>query len=259
MSIFCFFQNNEIILSEENVRVIKQSNGVDIPYHINTMGIYLVIEAKNGLVLIWNRRTTLLIKLNSAFKGKVCGLCGNYDGNIKNDFTRRNKEVVVDPLQFGNSWRVSPTCPMTDTPKNPCSLYSHRQAWALKHCSIINSEVFSTCHSKVDPQSYYDACVSDTCACNTGGDCECFCAAVAAYAAACNEAGACVKWRTPTICPLFCDFYNPDGECEWHYEPCGKPCMKTCRNPSGVCYNKIPPLEGTYNTACECPYMQVFL
>lgn len=53
---------------------------------------------------------------------------------------------------------------------------------------------------KVDPQNYHDACVRDTCACNTGGDCECFCSAVAAYAAACNKAGACVKWRTPTIC-----------------------------------------------------------
>lgn len=145
----------------------------------------------------------------------------------------------------------------------------------------------------MDQTGYYDACVKDTCACNAGGDCECFCSAVAAYAAACNEAGACIRWRTPTICrewsksilydhvsnflgssqsfilyvsllwslcpwssciltplsvlllALFCDYYNPEGECDWHYEPCGKQCMKTCRNPSGVCYNNIPALEGT--------------
>ncbi|KAK2917760.1 mucin-5AC-like [Channa argus] len=251
-----YLGNNEIILSDENIRVIKQSKGVDIPYHVNTMGIYLVIEAKNGLVLIWNRKTTLMIRLSSTFKGKVCGLCGNYDGNIKNDFTTRSKEVVVEALEFGNSWKVSPTCPNANTQKDPCSLYSHRQAWAVKHCSIINSEVFASCHSKVAPQNYYDACVGDTCACNTGGDCECFCSAVAAYAAACNEAGVCVKWRTPTICPLFCDYYNPDGECEWHYEPCGKPCMKTCRNPSGNCYNTIPPLEGCYPS---CPPERSYL
>uniref|UniRef100_A0A4W6DD37 VWFD domain-containing protein n=1 Tax=Lates calcarifer TaxID=8187 RepID=A0A4W6DD37_LATCA len=252
-----YLGNKEFVLSEENIRVIQQNNGEDIPYHINTMGIYLVIEAKNGLVLIWNKKTTLMIKLSSTFKGRVCGLCGNYDGNIKNDFTTRSKEVVVDALVFGNSWKVSPTCPNANSLKNPCSLYSHRQAWAIKHCSIINSEVFSICHSKVDPQNYYDACVRDTCACNTGGDCECFCSAVAAYAAACDKAGACVKWRTPTICPVFCDFYNPDGECEWHYEPCGKPCMKTCRNPSGICYNKIPPLEGCYpRCPPERPYLE---
>eukprot|EP00064_Thunnus_orientalis_P021730 superscaffoldBa00006799_g21898 len=251
-----YLGNNEIALSEENVRVIKQTNGIDIPYKVHTVGIYLVIEASNGLVLIWNKKTTIMIKLSSAFKGKVCGLCGNYDGNIKNDFTTRNKEVVVEALEFGNSWKVSPTCPNAKAVNNPCSLYSHRQAWAVKHCSIIKSKVFAACRLKVDPQNYYDTCVRDTCACNTGGDCECFCSAVAAYAAVCNEAGACVKWRTPTICPLFCDFYNPDGECEWHYEPCGKPCMKTCRNPSGRCYNQIPALEGCYPS---CPPEQSYL
>ncbi|XP_060891509.1 mucin-5AC-like [Labrus mixtus] len=251
-----YLGNTEIVLSEEDVKVIKQNKGIDIPYQVHTIGIYLVIEAKNGLVLIWNKKTTLMIKLSSTFKGKVCGLCGNYDGNIKNDFTTRNKEVVVEALEFGNSWKVSPTCPNAKALKNPCSLYSHRQAWALKHCSIINSKVFAVCHSKVDSQNYYDACVKDTCACNTGGDCECFCSSVAAYAAACNKAGACIKWRTPTICPLFCDFYNPDGECEWHYEPCGKPCMKTCRNPSGECYNQIPELEGCYPS---CPPERSYL
>lgn len=47
---------------------------------------------------------------------------------------------------------------------------------------------------------------------------------------------------------LFCDYYNSEGGCEWHYEPCGKPCMKTCRNPSGKCYNRIPDLEGKTHT-----------
>lgn len=65
---FCFFQNNEIVLSDESVRVIKQSNGEDIPFKVHTIGIYLVIEAKNGLVLIWNKKTTLMIKLSSKYK-----------------------------------------------------------------------------------------------------------------------------------------------------------------------------------------------
>ncbi|KAM9376056.1 mucin-2-like [Pholidichthys leucotaenia] len=253
-----FLGNKEIVLSEENVRVIQQEQNkeVDIPYKIHTVGLYLVIEAKNGLVLIWNKKTTLIIKLRSTFKGKVCGLCGNFDGNIKNDFTTRNKEIVAEALQFGNSWKVPPSCPNVNTSKHACRLYSHRQAWAMKHCRIIKSEVFAACHSKVHPQSYYEACLKDTCSCSTGGDCECFCSAVAAYAASCNEAGACIKWRTPTICPLFCDFYNPDGECEWHYEPCGRSCMKTCRNPSGKCYNQFPALEGCYPT---CPSERSYL
>uniref|UniRef100_A0A3Q3BFQ6 VWFD domain-containing protein n=1 Tax=Kryptolebias marmoratus TaxID=37003 RepID=A0A3Q3BFQ6_KRYMA len=240
----CHLSVNEIVLADEHVRVINKSKGEDIPFKVHIMGIYVVIEAQNGFALIWNKRTTVILKLNSSFKGKVCGLCGNYDGNIKNDFATSDQEIVVDALELGNSWKVSSTCPDANITQNPCRLYPHRQAWASKHCSIIKSEVFSACHSRVEPMSFYDACLKDTCACNFGGDCECFCSAVAVYAAACNEAGACIKWRTPTICPLFCDYYNPDGEYQWHYEVCGKKCMKTCSNPSGRCYNQLPALEG---------------
>uniref|UniRef100_A0A4W4E884 VWFD domain-containing protein n=1 Tax=Electrophorus electricus TaxID=8005 RepID=A0A4W4E884_ELEEL len=225
--------------------VLKYVNtGEDIPYQIRTMGIYLVIEADNGLIIIWDRKTSIYIKLSPDFNGNVCGLCGNYDGNANNDFTTRSQEVVVDSLDFGNSWKFSPMCPEALAIQKPCTSNPYREAWAQKQCSIINSNVFSSCHSQVDPSTYYDNCVSDACACNTGGDCECFCTAVAAYAEACNAAGSCVQWRTPKVCPLFCEYFNPPDECEWHYQPCGAPCMKTCRNPQGNCSVHIPALEG---------------
>lgn len=169
------FQGNEIQLVDETVQV-KQSKGKDIPYKVLTGGLYLVIEAKNGLVLMWDKKTTLMIKLSSEFKvgqqihgkilsdssiyrvdfmssqGKLCGLCGNYDGNIKNDFTTSNKETVVEDIDFGNGWKASPTCPDAKPPTDSCSLYSHRYAWALKQCSILKSKVFASCHSKVGEQ-----------------------------------------------------------------------------------------------------------
>lgn len=63
-----YFQSNEIVLSDEHVRVISQNKEMDIPFKVHSMGIYVVIEAKNGLVLIWNKKTTLMIKLSSSFK-----------------------------------------------------------------------------------------------------------------------------------------------------------------------------------------------
>ncbi|TWW75979.1 Mucin-5AC [Takifugu flavidus] len=255
-----YLGGKEIELVDENIRVIT-GIGEEIPYKVHTVGLYLVIEASNGLVLMWNKKTTVMIKLSYEFKGKLCGLCGNFDGNIKNDFTTSNEETVVEAIDFVNSWKLSPTCPDAKPPKDSCGLYSHRHAWALKQCSILKSKVFASCHSKVELRSFYDACVRDACACNAGGDCECFCSTVAAYAEACKEAGACIRWRTPNICPLFCDYYNSDGECDWHYEPCGKPCMKTCRNPSGECYNKIPALEGVCDNNkqndCRLPNGQI--
>lgn len=53
---------------------------------------------------------------------------------------------------------------------------------------------------QVNYEKYHDACVNDACACDTGGDCECVCGAIAAYAAACLSAGVCIDWRKPDFC-----------------------------------------------------------
>ncbi|XP_074921937.1 mucin-2-like [Chelonoidis abingdonii] len=254
-SIKVFLAGHELILSEEHLEVVERENGRQMPYQVRYMGMYLVIETNNGLILMWNKKTSVLIKLSPDFKGQVCGLCGNYDGNGINDFTTRTQSVVGDVLEFGNSWKVSLACPVANTTKDPCSTNPYRKSWSQRQCSIINSEVFAACHSQIEPTKYYEACVTDACACDSGGDCECFCTAVAAYAQACSEFGVCVAWRTPSICPVFCDYYNPEGECEWHYKPCGAPCMKTCRNPSGRCLHKLPGLEGCYpNCPANKPY-----
>ncbi|KAG8438103.1 hypothetical protein GDO86_008695 [Hymenochirus boettgeri] len=240
----------ELILTDEQVELVERDQGAKIPYKIRHMGIYLVVEADNGLILLWDKKTGIFIKLSKDFEGTVCGLCGNYDGNGNNDFTTRSLSVVGDAVEFGNSWKLSPTCPDMTPTRDPCTANPYRKSWSQKQCSIINSKVFSSCHSQIDPTWFYEACVVDSCACDTGGDCECLCNAIAAYALACGEAGICVAWRTPSICPIFCDYYNPEGLCEWHYKPCGNSCMKTCTNPTGKCLYELRGLEGCYPS---CP------
>ncbi|KAK2536625.1 hypothetical protein Q9233_003040 [Columba guinea] len=249
-SIKVFLGNYELVLSDGHSDVIQRTPGGKMPFQIRSMGIYLVVDTTVGLILMWDKKTSIFIKLSPSFQGNVCGLCGNYDGNGNNDFTTRSQSVVGNVLEFANSWKVSSSCPNASPTKDPCTANPYRKAWAQKQCSIITSEVFAKCHSQVEPNEYYQACVDDACACDTGGDCECFCTAVAAYAQACNELDICISWRTPSICPLFCDYYNPQGECEWHYKPCGAPCMKTCNNPSGNCLHELRGLEGCYP---HCP------
>nr|XP_034374891.1 mucin-5B-like [Arvicanthis niloticus] len=250
-----FVESYELILHEGNFKVVERAPSGDPPYKIRYMGIFLVIEIRSGIVVSWDRKTSVFVRLQQHYKGRVCGLCGNFDDNAINDFTTRSQSVVGDVLEFGNSWKFSPSCPDAPVPKDPCIANPYRKSWAQKKCSIINSATFAACHSQVDSTKYYEACVHDVCACDSGGDCECFCTAVAAYAQACRDVGVCLSWRTPDICPLFCDYYNPHGECEWHYQPCGAPCLKTCRNPAGHCLVDLPGLEGCYP---KCPPSQPF-
>ncbi|KAM5316256.1 mucin-5B isoform 2-T2 [Glossophaga mutica] len=245
-----FLGNYEVMLHEGTYKVVQRGLGGEPPYRIRYMGTHLAIETRSGLVVSWDRKTSVFIRLHQDYKGRVCGLCGNFDDNALNDFTTRSQSVVGDALEFGNSWKSSPSCPDAPAPRDPCTANPYRKSWAQKQCSLLNSATFQACHSQVDPTKYYEACVSDACACDSGGDCECFCTAVAAYAQACREVGVCVSWRTPDVCPLFCDYYNPHGECEWHYQPCGVPCLRTCRNPSGRCLMDLPGQEGCYP---KCP------
>ncbi|OCT83942.1 hypothetical protein XELAEV_18022081mg [Xenopus laevis] len=250
-----FLEGFEIILTDEQFEVVKREPGAKLPYMLYT-GIYIVIMSDHGLILLWDKKTSIFIKLSREFEGKVYGQCGNYDGNGNNDFTTRSFSVVGDPVEFGNSWKLNPKCPDVKPTRDPCSTNPYRKSWAQRKCSIINSKTFSDCHFQVDPSQYYDTCVTDACACDSGGDCECMCTAIAAYALACSEAGICVSWRTPHICPLFCDYYNSEGEYEWHYKPCGHSCLKTCRNPTGKCLYDLPGLEGCYpNCPAEKPFL----
>lgn len=58
-----------------------------------------------------------------------------------------------------------------------------------------------------------------------GGDCECLCTALAAYAQECNSRGVPVKWRSQSLCPLQCD-----EKCS-SYSPCISTCPhETCEN-----------------------------
>ncbi|XP_071282083.1 mucin-2 [Agelaius tricolor] len=245
-----FLGKTELKLENKESKAIQRDVGEDVQYWNRTVGLYLVIEASNGVMLIWDKKTTVFIKLSPDYKGKVCGLCGNFDDKANNDFTTRSGLQDNNPLNFGNSWKQSPMCPDVTQEIKPCDLKPHRKSWAEKECSIIQSEVFEICHSKVDPLPYYEACVHDACSCDSGGDCECFCSAVAAYAQECIKAEACVFWRTPDICPIFCDYYNPRNECDWHYEPCGSN-ITTCKMINNVSTNfTVPLLEGCYP---RCP------
>ncbi|XP_078687331.1 uncharacterized protein LOC144919685 [Branchiostoma floridae x Branchiostoma belcheri] len=232
---------------------------LSVTYNFRRVGFFLILTTDHGLTVMWDFGTRVYVMLAPQFRGKVCGLCGNFDGNQANDFTTRALDIAVQPEQFAASWQVNPLCVTTliNEEENatalwlsPCLLNRHRVPWARRQCAIIHAAVFEPCHSTIDPYPWYEACVDDSCACDIGGDCECFCTAVAAYAHACGEAGIPIRWRTPELCPTQCEDYNTEeGDCVWHYHPCGQPCAETCQNEEWHACT-LPCLAGCHPT---CP------
>lgn len=55
----------------------------------------------------------------------------------------------------------------------------------------------------------------------------------------------CPRLTLPCPPAVFCDYYNPPDECEWHYEPCGNRSFETCRTLNGIHTNvSVSYLEG---------------
>ncbi|TRY58390.1 hypothetical protein DNTS_018479, partial [Danionella cerebrum] len=177
--------------------------------------------------------------------GNTLGLCGNFDGKVMNDLLTSSSSEVYSVLDFGNSWKTAtPPCSDVITEIYPCERHSYCATWAQRRCKILTSDTFEDCHLKVDPQPYYQACVMESCSCEYEGKFLGFCTAVAAYAEACSANDVCVDWRTPDLCPVYCDYFNEEGEFTWHYNPCGQ--IKTC----GTNHRFTGKLEGCYP---KCP------
>ena len=61
-------QSYELKLSGGKVEVIQKGVGQEAPYSIRQMGIYLVVDTEVGLVLLWDRKTSIFLKLSPEFK-----------------------------------------------------------------------------------------------------------------------------------------------------------------------------------------------
>lgn len=84
-----------------------------------------------------------------SLSGKTCGLCGNFNDDRNDDFMTPQMLAETLPNDFGDSWKIEPSCPDAVDPKNPCVTNKHRAPWAHKMCSVIRRDVFKPCHEVV--------------------------------------------------------------------------------------------------------------
>ncbi|PAA75517.1 hypothetical protein BOX15_Mlig011629g1 [Macrostomum lignano] len=216
-----------------------------------------LVSDQLGLRILWDRSTRVYVFVKPHFNSKVSGLCGNFDGNADNDFTIKNLPIN-NPIEFASNFRTGgDSCASEESSasKSPqswiemCTANSRRRDYAESVCGAIKSKtgVFSACQQVLEQdviENFYENCMYDACGCDTGGDCECVCTVLSAFATTCAESGVSVQWRFQDQCPIMCT----GGRV---YQPCMPPCAKTCHNvglePEPHCVNSQC-IEG-----CACP------
>lgn len=132
---------------------------------------------------------------------KICGLCGNFNGNPNDDFHTPSGTIVTSPDEFGRAWKVPGNYTCNDGCGSSCPQCTNEQP-ARDQCEVIQAAdgPFSFCHEEVDPAPYFNDCVFDVCLSGNQGH-DLLCSAIESYVSACQSANVRIyPWRENTTC-----------------------------------------------------------
>ncbi|XP_039181591.1 IgGFc-binding protein-like [Crotalus tigris] len=242
--------NMTLSLSQEHPHKI-QVNGVlmDLPFsHENKLKVYAsgvhgFIKTDFDLRVSFDWYSYARVIIPKTYANALCGLCGNANQDPSDDLLMKDGTQAEDEIQFANSWKVKevPGCSTGCTANCPICNDEQKQIYkGGQFCGILIKKEgpFRQCHKIIDPTSYFDDCVFDTCVYK--GHHDTLCGAISAYGTACQALGVHIKqWRSASFCSLLCPHNS-------HYEPCGNGCPATCQSLSAPETCEAPCVEGCF-------------
>ena len=194
--------------------VLQQNNGDGILHNSSDVLVtrtgghpYILLNIGFPVEIFWDGSHYVDVGVSKRWQGQLCGLCGNYNNDYRDDLMLRNGSQTTSESEFGTSWFYATTSEDCGTP-DPSPSCTTDEAEA--RCSVLANSVFSVCNGVVDPTSYIYDCILDYCQCNEedredredreDGE-DCYCNSLATYAAACASSGVVIpSWRDDNLC-----------------------------------------------------------
>lgn len=96
----------------QKMRVKVNGKKVEIPYRmanrldVNRTTDSIIVSTQIGIKVLWDGISFLEVSAPTSYRGRLCGLCGNFNSLPKDDFTNRRGKLLQDPQPFGQSWLV---------------------------------------------------------------------------------------------------------------------------------------------------------
>ncbi|KAM6427527.1 alpha-tectorin-like [Liasis olivaceus] len=230
--VFVSVNNTQIYLHREHQGTVKIDGvTVNLPVQIQALGttiyqhgFYTILKTEFGLIVSYDPGHNLFVMLSLEYRGQTCGLCGNFNELMDDDFMMRNGSTTEDILDFALNWR-SETNPV-DPGESVTFISGFENGEHLTQfkslCWIIQNPdgPFASCHLQVDPLSFLSDCISDLYA--STGNSSILCHSIQTYVAACQRVNVTISpWRREDFCGLDCQANS-------HYELCGAPCQDVC-------------------------------
>ncbi|XP_051874623.1 zonadhesin-like [Pristis pectinata] len=143
-----------------------------IPGHVKginiiTNGIYTMVETDFGMSVKFDGSRNLEISLPNSYYSKVCGLCGDYNGQQVDEFRMPNGHIAPSANHFGNSWQSKEFGSQGCLPRNQQQvdvLCTPREKLMFEsQCQELLSNKYKSCHPLVNPDLFIKNCVQDMC------------------------------------------------------------------------------------------------
>lgn len=169
-----------------------------------------VIETDFGLRVAYDLTYYVRVTVPGNYYQQMCGLCGDYNGDPKDDFQKPNGSQAANPNEFGNSWEEQvpdspcvhqPGCEPGEGDCGKCSSELEEKYKKNEFCGILTNleGPLAACHKLLDPQAPLQDCIFDLCL--GGGNLSILCDNIHAYVSNCQAAGGHVDpWRTDSFC-----------------------------------------------------------
>ena len=179
---------NDIPQANNGDEVILTSGGVEV---VRVGGRPHVLLNDLGVKVTWDGRYRVEVTVSTSWRGRLCGLCGNYNGDPDDDFMTPNNESVSDPNEFGISWlllsNISTLCQQYPPPPGPCP--DDIMAIAVERCSVLEGGRFTPCNDIVSPTTFVQSCIYDYCHSDEENREHFFHSSIGTYTAVCAGGG----------------------------------------------------------------------
>ncbi|XDV18475.1 hypothetical protein PO909_024166 [Leuciscus waleckii] len=250
-SVTVYLPTANITISKSG-RVLLNERRIKTPYDITaakarvfSSGVNTILDTDFGLIVKFDGVHHIEITVPGDYFNKVCGMCGNYNGDSSDDYLMPDGKPAENAIELGNSWKAEgdsdPGCKPDPRPEDKPNCEENEEEIFQSQCAAsILSDLFKPCHSLIPPEAFLGNCVYDMC--EYDGMQSTLCDNIEAYAQACYSAGITISWRNSTFCPLPCP---PNS----HYSDCTAPCPPTCADLFPI-FCPLPPnscVEG-----CQC-------